>query len=101
MVPVLSVGFGISSASIATYLYLGMKRIRTSQEGQFSIRNRVHPRKTSRHTPHPSTSQPRVVDLPQVVPAKLKPITPPQGRVHTQKPAAKERENTSTPETEK
>src|SRR5437899_2640331 len=30
LVPVLSVAFVISSASIATYLYLGMKRIRTT-----------------------------------------------------------------------
>src|SRR6266540_1922732 len=43
LVPVLSVAFGISSASIATYLYLGMKRIRTSQEPQVSVRNRGHP----------------------------------------------------------
>ena len=38
LVPILSVAFGISSASIATYLYLGMKKIRTSQEPQA-----VHP----------------------------------------------------------
>ncbi len=101
LVPVLSVAFGISSASIATYLYLGMKRIRTSQEPQVSVRNRGHPRKTPKHPPHPSTSQLGVADLPQTIPAKLKPITPPQGHVQIQKPSPKERETASNPETKK
>src|SRR5437870_11341866 len=62
LVPVLSVGFGISSASIATYLYLGMKRIRTVQEPGAQMKKKVHQRKTSKRPPHPSTSHPKVPD---------------------------------------
>jgi hypothetical protein len=92
LVPILSVAFGISSASIATYLYLGMKRIRTFQEPGVAVKKRVHQRKTPRRPPQPSTSQPTVADMPPTIPAKLKPIAPPQSRVQTQKPSVKERE---------
>src|SRR5713226_6532895 len=78
LVPVLSVAFGISSASIATYLYLGMKRVRTSPQPDSPVKTRVHPRKTSKRHSQPSTLQPRVTDSPSTVPAKLKPIAPPQ-----------------------
>ena len=90
LVPVLSVAFGISSASIATYLYLGMKRIRISREEQVLVKNKIHPRKTPKRPPHPSTSQSRVADPPQTPLAKLKPIAPSQNRVQTQKPSLKE-----------
>src|SRR5881628_3864184 len=46
LVPLLSVAFGISSASIATYLYLGMKRIRISQEPEGPFKKRIQHRKT-------------------------------------------------------
>jgi hypothetical protein len=102
LVPVLSVAFGISSASIATYLYLGMKRIRTTQEPQVPVKNRVHPRKTSRGPTQPSTSRPRVEDLTSSVPAKLRPIAPLHSHIPTQKPPLKERDpNASNPETKK
>jgi hypothetical protein len=87
LVPVLSVAFGISSASIATYLYLGTKRIRNSQESQVPVRNRGHSRKSSKRPPHPVTPQSKVASLPQTTPAKLKPIAPPQDHVQTQKPS--------------
>jgi len=99
LVPVLSVAFGISSASIATYLYLGMKRIRTFQDPEPAAKKRAHPRKTPKHPQQSSTSQPKPVDLPPVISAKLKPIAPPQSQVQTQKPPSKERENrASNPE---
>jgi hypothetical protein len=102
LVPVLSVAFGISSASIATYLYLGMKRIRTSHEPQAPVRGRVHPRKTPKRPPKPSTSQPNFADLSQTTPAKLKPIAPPQSHVQTQKPPLKEQDDhASNPEARK
>src|SRR5207245_131578 len=34
LVPILSVAFGVSSASVATYLYLGMRRIRGPLENE-------------------------------------------------------------------
>jgi hypothetical protein len=93
LVPVLSVAFGISSASIATYLYLGMKKIRTSQEGQVPIKNKAHSRRTIKRPPHQSTSQPKASDPSTTTPAKLKPIAPLQSHAQTQKPLLKEREN--------
>jgi len=100
LVPALSVAFGISSASIATYLYLGTKRVRTSPQPDSPVKKRVHPRKTSRRPPQLSTSQPRLTDLPSTIPAKLKPIAPPQSHAQTQKPPLKERDNNaSNPET--
>jgi len=91
--PVLSVAFGISSASIATYLYLGMKRIQTSQEPGVLVKKRVQQRKTPKRPPQPLTSQPKAAELPPTISAKLKPIAPPQSNAQTQKPPLKEREN--------
>src|SRR6266705_3675434 len=55
LVPILSVAFGISSASIASYLYLGMKRIRTFQEPETPVKKRIQQRKTPKRLPPPST----------------------------------------------
>jgi hypothetical protein len=93
LVSALSVAFGISSASIATYLYLGMKRIRTFQEQGVPARRRVQQRKTPKRPPQPSTSQPKIVELSPTISAKLKPIAPPSSHVQTQKPPLKERED--------
>jgi hypothetical protein len=90
LVPVLSAAFGISSASIATYLYLGMKRIRASQEPETSIRRRVHSRKPSKRPTRVSTSQPKVADPLPTIPAKLKPIAPTQNHSQIQKPPVKD-----------
>jgi hypothetical protein len=101
-VPVLSVAFGISSASIATYLYLGMKRIRTFQEPGVAVKKRIQQRKPSKRPPQPTTSQSRVAELTPAISAKLKPIAPSQGHVQTQRPPVKEREDhTSNPENRK
>src|SRR5712691_1086648 len=59
LVPALSVAFGISSASIATYLYLGMKRIRTFQEPGVPIKKKAQQRKIPRRPLHLATSQPK------------------------------------------
>jgi len=93
LVPVLSVAFGISSASIATYLYFGTKKIPISQESQMPTKNRVHQRKASKRSTHSSTSQERVADLPQTTPTKLRPIAPAQTHVQAQKAPTKERED--------
>ena len=102
LVPVLSVAFGISSASIATYLYLGMKRIRTLQEPEPKVKKRTQSHRTSKRPLGPSTSPPKVADHSQGITAKLKPIAPPQGHVQDQKPQLKEREDySSNPENKK
>jgi hypothetical protein len=96
LVPVLSVAFGISSASIATYLYLGMKRVQTLREPEAPVKRKAQSRRVSKRVMPPSTSQPKAADLLQTVPAKLKPIAPPQGHGQNQKPPLKERhDNTS------
>ena|SRR5436309_8079040 len=101
LVPVLSVAFGISSASIATYLYLGMKRIQTSQEPEAPIKRRVQSRRASKRL-QPSTSPPKIADLPLTTSAKLRPVAPPQGHVQAEKPPLKEREDhSSRPENKK
>jgi len=91
LVPVLSVAFGISSASIATYLYLGMKRIQTLREPEAPVKKRAQSRRASKRVMPPSSSQPKAADLLQTVPAILKPVAPPQSRVQNQKPPLKER----------
>jgi hypothetical protein len=96
LVPILSVAFGISSASIATYLYLGMKRIRTLQEPETPVKKRVQSRRTSKRLLQSSTFPAKVADLPTSVTAKLKPVAPSQGHVQTQKPPLKEREGHSS-----
>jgi hypothetical protein len=102
LVPILSVAFGISSASIATYLYLGMKRIHTLQEPETLVKKRVQHRKTAKRPPQNPPSQPKAVDLPPTSSAKLKPIAPPQSHVQAPKSPSKEREDhTSNPETRK
>src|SRR2546422_9350946 len=92
LVPVLSVAFGISSASIATYLYLGMKRIRTSQDSEVPVKKRVQTRRASKRPPQPSTSPPKVADLPPTTSAKLRPVAPPQVHLQTEKLPLKEQE---------
>jgi hypothetical protein len=102
LVPILSVAFGISSASIATYLYLGMKRIQTLREPEVPVKKRVQSRRGSKRPLQPLTSPPKNAELPPTTPAKLKPIAPPQSHVQTQKPPLKEREDrSSNPEVRK
>jgi hypothetical protein len=96
LVPVLSVAFGISSASIATYLYLGMKRIRTLQEPGAPAKKKALQRRTSKRPQQPSTLQSKIGDLPLTTSVKLKPLAPSQGHVQTQKPPLKEREDHSS-----
>jgi hypothetical protein len=98
LIPVLSVAFGISSASIATYLYLGMKRIQTLREPEVPVKKRAQSRRTPKRLMPPSASQPKAADLLQTVPAKLKPVAPPQAHVQNQKLPLKERhDNTLNP----
>src|SRR5467141_4989534 len=70
LVPVLSVAFGISSASIATYLYLGMKRIRTFQQPEAPVKKRAQQRKTPKRPTQPSIHG-KVAELPETTLAKL------------------------------
>src|SRR5712692_176020 len=72
LVPVLSVAFGISSASIATYLYLGMKRIRTLQEPEVAVEKRVQARRAPRRHATPLSSKHSAVEPIEALPAKPK-----------------------------
>jgi len=98
LVPVLSVAFGISSASIATYLYLGMKRIQTLREPEAAVKKRAQSRRAPKRLMPPSASQPKAADLLQTVPAKLKPVAPTQAHAQNHKLPLKERhDDTSNP----
>jgi hypothetical protein len=96
LVPILSVAFGISSASIATYLYLGMKRIQTLQEPGVPVKKRTLQRRTLKRPQQHSTLQPKIADPPPTTSAKLKSIAPPQGHLQTQKPPLRESDDRSS-----
>gem|GEM_PF-4056249 len=89
----LSVAFGISSASIATYLYLGMKRIRTFQEPEIPAKKRVQQRKTPKRPPQTPASQPKLAEVPPTISIKTKPLALPQSRAQAPKPPLKQRED--------
>jgi hypothetical protein len=93
LVPILSVTFGLSSASIATYLYLGMKRIRTFQGPEIPVKKRVQRKVSRRPIQNSTTSQVKVTDPPQTVSAKSRPVALPESHFQTQKPPVKERED--------
>jgi hypothetical protein len=95
LVPVLSVAFGISSASIATYLYLGMKRFQGLRESGVPAKNRGHRGKPSRRPLNSQNPQPRTNEVPQQTPAKLKPLAPSQSHPQNQTSPLKEREDKS------
>jgi hypothetical protein len=50
LIPVLSVAFGVSSATVATFLYFGMRRITQTQETEIGapVRKRSQTRRTAR-----------------------------------------------------
>ena len=91
LVPVLSVAFGISSASIATYLYLGMKRIRASHDSSFSVKSKTYRGKGAKHPTNPRSQQPKPADSPP--PAKLRPLTPSRNHVQGQNSPPKDRDD--------
>jgi hypothetical protein len=93
LVPILSVAFGISSASIAIYLYLGMKRITLAHPPEAPVKNRTHSHKTSKRSQETEALQPKPVEQRDAAPAKLKPLAPPQNHPPTRKQLLKDREN--------
>lgn len=93
LVPALSVAFGISSAAIATYLYLGMKRIRTYQDPGIPVRKKAQSRRTTKKPPQPEISPPKIADLSPSTTAKLKPIAPSQRHAQPHKSPLKESED--------
>jgi hypothetical protein len=81
LVPVLSIAFGISSASIATYLYLGMKRIRTVQEPYLRSNSKVKQRKTARRSKSLISGLPQAPEPIRALPLNPKPATSPNRTV--------------------
>jgi len=95
-VPVLSVAFGISSASIATYLYLGMKRIQTLHEPETLVQKKVQARRAPRRRATTLSSKPSAVEPSEALQAKPKSILSTPPHVQTQKPPLREREETGS-----
>jgi len=91
LVPVLSIAFGISSASIATYLYLGMKRIRTVQEPYLRSNSKVKQRKTARRPKSLISGPPQVPEPIRTLPLNPKLAISPN-RTIEHKDALKRRE---------
>jgi hypothetical protein len=77
LVPVLSVAFGISSASIATYLYLGMRRIRTVKEPYLRSNSKVKQRKTVRRPKSLISGPPQAPEPIRTLPMNPKPVISP------------------------
>lgn len=50
IIPILSVAFGVTSASVATYLYFGMRRVQQSEHPDQTPRRRLHRRGRKIHT---------------------------------------------------
>lgn len=81
LVPVLSVTFGVCSASIAAYLYIGMRKIRPVEAPESPIRKKAQPRKIHREVA-PATQPPKPAPVTTTNKPKLRPLTAP--RYHPQ-----------------
>ena len=80
LVPVLSVAFGVASASAATILYFGMKNLRRSDTTETAMepsRKRSQAKKTVRN-PAADVKPLRTVASPSNQPPRLKPVAPPR-----------------------
>ena len=77
LIPVLSVAFGLSSASIATYLYFGMRRITQTQETETAApaKKRNQTRRAPRKTLGATEQKPaRTTGEPPPAFSRLRPI---------------------------
>ena len=93
LVPAISVAFGISSASIAAYLYLGIKRIQIERDSGNPTKKRTsHTPRESREPHKEASPPPKNETIPQTVRSRLKPIAPSHSNSRTRLPS-KEQEN--------
>ncbi len=92
VVPLLSVGFGLSSASIATYMYLGMKRVRSLQRAQPILERKMRSHRIKQVQESPP-HQTKPLDSQETARKNLKPLAP--SPIHPQKqiPSSKEHNN--------
>ncbi len=58
LVPIVSVAFGVSSATVATFLYFGMRRVRQTQEVEGAARRRPQTRKAAKKLHVTSVAKP-------------------------------------------
>ncbi len=58
LVPMVSVAFGVSSATVATFLYFGMRRVRQAQEAEEAPRRKPQPRRPAKKIQVTSGSKP-------------------------------------------
>ena len=90
LVPALSIAFGISSASIAAYLYIGIKRIQITRDSETQVK-----KKTSHSVREPAETRKEALPsknetLTQPIRSRLKPVAPSHVRT---KLSSKESEN--------
>jgi hypothetical protein len=89
LVPLLSIVFGICSASIATYLYIGMKKFRALEEPNIHLRKKAQQEKKNTRRTQGMPSPVARTELQGSTSAKLRPLTPVHNN-RTHKPLSKE-----------
>lgn len=96
LVPTLSVAFGLSSASIAAYLYIGIKRMQMEKKAESPLNKKgSHSTRDSIEVNRESGSPSRNDTPPQQTRSRLKPIVPSNGHVRS-KPHPKGSDNQSS-----
>ena len=80
MVPILSVAFGISSATIAAYLYLGMKRIQPQAKLETHSKKRIGTPPATKQQSQNNDLRAKAPDLSRLATGQLKPLTPHRAR---------------------
>ena len=95
LVPILSVAFGVSSASVATYLYLGMRRIRGPLENEAfstSVKKKTSVKRAPKRVSQTNHVPPLAGDTVASAPPKPKPGISAQNHAQSQKPQARKGE---------
>jgi len=102
LVPALSVAFGISSASIAVYLYLGIKRIQIGRDAGASIKKKAsHPTKDPTETHRDNASTSKSDSQSQLIRGRLRPIAPSASHVRSRPHPKEPDDHTTAPEAKK
>ena len=92
LIPALSVTFGISSASVAAYFYIGMRKIRAIETPESQISKKPQTRKTHREAPPSPQTDPKPNPTNTTGKPKLRPLAAPRYHAHSETTHSKERE---------
>jgi len=102
LVPALSVAFGISSASIAGYLYVRIRRIQIGRDAGASIKKKAsHPAKDSTEAHRDNASISKNDSQSQLIRGRPRPIAPSASHVRSRPHAKELDDHTTAPEAKK